>query len=303
MQPTIHRHSFSRTGARWALGSLLGLGALFAQTASASALGDAIRQLGASDGLQRSVTPGAGHCRPGRAGRHGHPGLLPARAARPASGRCQHRLRWPLPEGRAGDLDRGDLAQRYAGRIPDRAGRRRHAAAQPARGPACARQRLRAPGRELAQPQQQPAALRRKPLPRQLADHLAADTPELPRGPARCAHHRGCLEHPARAHHRAGVGQAAGAGLVRQRLAHRCQPAAQQQAHAGTGPSCRGRGDRPARPGGSRRPGRRARLCRAAGAEPQHKLASDAELGALLMLGPPRSAATSWWPTRHCSSA
>ncbi|MFG0599885.1 hypothetical protein ACF8PL_07255 [Delftia sp. WSY_4] len=56
MQPTIHRHSFSRTGARWALGSLLGLGALFAQTASASALGDAIRQLGASDGLQRSVT-------------------------------------------------------------------------------------------------------------------------------------------------------------------------------------------------------------------------------------------------------
>lgn len=56
MQPTIHRHSFSRTGARWALGSLLGLGALFAQTASASALGDAIRQLGASDRLQRSVT-------------------------------------------------------------------------------------------------------------------------------------------------------------------------------------------------------------------------------------------------------
>ncbi|WEL96896.1 MULTISPECIES: hypothetical protein [Delftia] len=56
MQPTIHRHSFSRTGARWALGSLLGLGALFAQAASASALGDAIRQLGASDGLQRSVT-------------------------------------------------------------------------------------------------------------------------------------------------------------------------------------------------------------------------------------------------------
>ncbi|MFG0786489.1 hypothetical protein [Delftia tsuruhatensis] len=56
MRPTIHRHSFSRTGARWALGSLLGLGALFAQTASASALGDAIRQLGASDGLQRSVT-------------------------------------------------------------------------------------------------------------------------------------------------------------------------------------------------------------------------------------------------------
>ncbi|WP_212645958.1 hypothetical protein [Delftia sp. PE138] len=56
MQPTIHRHSFSRTGARWALGSLLGLGALFAQTASASALGDAIRQLGASDGVQRSVT-------------------------------------------------------------------------------------------------------------------------------------------------------------------------------------------------------------------------------------------------------
>lgn len=56
MQPTIHRHSFSRTGARWALGSLLGLGALFTQTASASALGDAIRQLGASDGLQRSVT-------------------------------------------------------------------------------------------------------------------------------------------------------------------------------------------------------------------------------------------------------
>lgn len=56
MQPNIHRHSFSRTGARWALGSLLGLGALFAQTASASALGDAIRQLGASDGLQRSVT-------------------------------------------------------------------------------------------------------------------------------------------------------------------------------------------------------------------------------------------------------
>lgn len=56
MQPTIHRHSFSRTGARWALGSLLGLGALFTQAASASALGDAIRQLGASDGLQRSVT-------------------------------------------------------------------------------------------------------------------------------------------------------------------------------------------------------------------------------------------------------
>lgn len=55
MQPTI-RQSLSRTGARWALGSLLGLGALFAQTASASALGDAIRQLGASDGLQRSVT-------------------------------------------------------------------------------------------------------------------------------------------------------------------------------------------------------------------------------------------------------
>lgn len=55
MQPTI-RQSLSRTGARWALGSLLGLGALFAQTASASALGDAIRQMGASDGLQRSVT-------------------------------------------------------------------------------------------------------------------------------------------------------------------------------------------------------------------------------------------------------
>lgn len=55
MKPTT-RHSFSRTGARWALGSLLGLGALFTQTASASALGDAIRQLGASDGLRRSVT-------------------------------------------------------------------------------------------------------------------------------------------------------------------------------------------------------------------------------------------------------
>ena len=37
-------------------GALLGLGALFAQAASASALGDAIRQLGAADGLRRSVT-------------------------------------------------------------------------------------------------------------------------------------------------------------------------------------------------------------------------------------------------------
>lgn len=55
MQPII-RHPFSRTSARWVLGSLLGLGALFAQAASASALGDAIRQMGAGDALQRSVT-------------------------------------------------------------------------------------------------------------------------------------------------------------------------------------------------------------------------------------------------------
>lgn len=52
----IFNNSFSRTGARWALGSLLGLGTLFMQAASASALGDAIRQLGVSDRMERSVT-------------------------------------------------------------------------------------------------------------------------------------------------------------------------------------------------------------------------------------------------------
>ncbi len=55
MQAIFH-HYFPRTGARWALGSLLGLGILFTQAASASALGDALRQLGANDELQRSVT-------------------------------------------------------------------------------------------------------------------------------------------------------------------------------------------------------------------------------------------------------
>ncbi|CAB5711492.1 Uncharacterised protein [Delftia tsuruhatensis] len=55
MQPII-RHSFSRPGARWVLGTLLGLGALLTQDACASAVGDAIRQLGAGDGLRRSVT-------------------------------------------------------------------------------------------------------------------------------------------------------------------------------------------------------------------------------------------------------
>ncbi len=49
------RSLFSRPGSRRVLGSLIGLGALFAQAALASAVGDGIRELGAPQSLRRSV--------------------------------------------------------------------------------------------------------------------------------------------------------------------------------------------------------------------------------------------------------